>query len=504
MALIAILMIMFVGVIAAALVAGAVMFTIRSNVANENTTQAYIAAESGRDAALANVLASTCTLTASNPRGGGGSAPFYEATVDHCPSPTSGDTFQIVSTGWDENGESTTITSDYSRVVTYKNQPGGSLAYFDGTFTVTQSSYTGTVVVRQGNYDCSTAKSTIDGDLWVVNGSVDLSSGCTVTGSVYARDDVEMWSNDVTVGGRITAGRDVILSANNLSIGMSPSSPREPGDTDVRAGGNVTITSPRGQIGGTVIAGGTYTGSASVTIGGAEPLDGQPNAAVFTPTLQQVYDMTTWVDVSADRAQWGDDVHWYAVPSGQCAMDLSTQLTTALPSGKSRLGVDYSSCGGNVTVKVNSNKQLPHDAILIVPPNRTVRIDITGTLTSPAGKSTQMFVIHADAVPDSEPTCVNGSASDRLVNVPADGIRLMVYTACGVPRLTGSFKDTFYGQFYAGNPGGVDWVQPEFVCQPMEWEPLIDLSCALSEAGTGEHGTIVQVQKPVLMHQVED
>jgi hypothetical protein len=241
-----------------------------------------------------------------------------------------------------------------------------------------------------------------------------------------------------------------------------------------------------------------------VTVHGATPIDHQVNAAVFTPTLQEVYDMTTWVDVSPDRAQWGDDVEWFDVPSGSCAMDLSDQLRASLPSGKTRAGIDYTSCGGNVTVKVDKTQQLPHDAVLIVPGARTMTIDIKGTLTSPTATPTQLFVIHADAVPDSKPTCVKGPASDKLLNVPADGIHLMVYTPCGVPKLTGSFKDTFYGQFYAGNADGPDWVQPKFVCNPMAWEPLVDLSCELSEAGSGEHGTIVQVQKPVLIKQIED
>jgi len=508
--LVTVVVVMLVGFVVAVTIAASVVFTIGSNVSNKERTQAFIAAESGRDAALAKVLASTCNTTvattrsASNPRGGGGSAPFYEAVANHCPSPTGGDNFQIVSTGWDSSGASTTITTDYSRIVTYENQPGGSLAYFDGTFTVTQSSYAGTVVVRQGNYDCSTAKSTIDGDLWVVNGSAILSSGCVVTGSVYARDDVTMGSNDVTVGGRITAGRDVIATANSLKIGMSPASPRQPGDVDVRAGRDANVSGAKGEIGGTVIAGRSYSGTPNVIVHGVTPLDHQVNAAVFTPTLQQVYDMTTWVDVGPDLAQWGADVYWYQVPSGQCAMDLSTRLTTALPSGKTRLGVDYSNCGGDVTVKIGSNKQLTHDAILLIPAARKMTIDIQGTLTSPPSGLVQLFAIHADEVPDSKPTCVKGSASDKLLNVPPDGIRLMVYTPCGVPKLTGSFKDTFYGQFYAGNADGPNWVQPQFVCKQMAWDPLIDLSCSLSESGDGEHGTLVQVQKPVLIKQIED
>ncbi|WP_308491234.1 hypothetical protein [Microbacterium terrisoli] len=500
----AVLLIMFVGAIAAVLIAGTVIFTIQSNTQNKASTQAFIAAESGRDAVLANVLASTCTLTASNPLGSA-AGPFYTAQADHCPSSTGTDTFTITSTGFDVNGDSTKITAVYERLVTYENQPGGSLAYIDGTFTVTHASYAGTVVVRHGDYDCGTSKSTIDGDLWVLNGQAILSQGCTVTGNVYAKGNVQIGSNSVTVGGGITtAGSVVASSTNGLSVGVTPLNPRVTGDTDIRATGDINLSNVKGTIAGNVTAGGTYTpGSSSLTIGGTAQ-GGQPDPAVFVPTLQQVYDMTTWVDISANRGQWGDDVEWYDVPAGSCAADMTAQLKSALPAGKTRWGIDYSSCGGDVTVTIGGSVVVPHDTLFLIPGNRRVTVNMGGTITSPVGQTTQLFVIHADSVPDQKPTCVNGPASDTMVAVPETGVNLMFYTPCGIPKITGSFKDTFHGQYYSGSADGSNWVQPEFTCVPMAWQPLVDLSCNLTSSDTGPHGTLVQVQKPIRLTQAEE
>ena len=502
-ALVAIVVIMLVGVIAAILIASSVMFALTSNAANKQRTQAFVAAESGRDQALSNALASPCSLTATNLKATPGAVPpYYEATTDICPSSTDSSSFVITSTGYGSDGTKSKITSTYSRLVTYTNQPGGSLAYIDGTFTLTQSQYSGDVVIRTGNYDCSTSHSTINGDLWVLQGSAILSSSCTVTGSVYTRDDVTFGSSDVTVGGRIIAGRDVKISTNKFSVGKSLVAPAV---GDVLAGRNINFTSAKsGEITGSVRAFGTYTPGPSVTIAGTASGNVSPNPAVFTPTLDQVEKMTRWVDINSDVSLWGSDIQWYTVPNGSCTMNVTPYLTAAPTGGKTRLGVDYSACTSNVTININTTGVLSYDTVFMVPSAVRMALNLAGSPKSPTGATTQMFFVHADPTPNSIPTCQSGLDADGIKVPSSNGVNVMFYTPCGVGKLTGS-TNPFNGQFYAGNSGSVDWVQPVFTCKSMAWAPLIDLGCKLGEAeGTGS-GTIVITKQPaVLITQVED
>ena len=53
--LVTVVVVMLVGFVVATVIAASVLFTIRSNVSNTDRTQAFISAESGRDAALASL-----------------------------------------------------------------------------------------------------------------------------------------------------------------------------------------------------------------------------------------------------------------------------------------------------------------------------------------------------------------------------------------------------------------------------------------------------------------
>ena len=55
--LVAVVVVMLVGFVVAVAIAGSVVFTIQANVSNRSSTQAFIAAESGRDAAVAQINA---------------------------------------------------------------------------------------------------------------------------------------------------------------------------------------------------------------------------------------------------------------------------------------------------------------------------------------------------------------------------------------------------------------------------------------------------------------
>ncbi|WP_243077294.1 hypothetical protein [Microbacterium sp. SS28] len=495
-ALIAVLLMMFVGVAAVSIIASTVIYAIGSNVANKSTTQSFIAAESGRDAVLANVLAATCSLTASNPVGSGHVAPFYEASADVCPSKTAGSTFTITSTGYDASGATSKIVATYSRLVTYENQPGGSLAYFSGTFKLTKSTYTGDVVIRDGDYNCN-SDSTIDGDLWVPKGSLEISAKCVITGSIYVRDGVNLKSSNSAVGKSVVAGGDITMSAGGMIVGV-----------DLVSNGNITVDA--GQVNGKARAAKTVdvkTNPQAIVLGGIEQ-NVSPAPAVFSPSLADVFAMTAWVDLPSTKSVWGADVDWVTyTPTTDhkgnkvCTGDVTASVTKTLASGMNRVGIDYSACTTDVTAKVTS-AALNRDVLFLVPSGVAMNVDISGTVTSLLAAKSQFFFIHGDAnTTNPLPNCrVGGSAGDDITLPATLGVDVMFYTACGISKEPNAFT----GQYYAANDGNSHWVQPSFTCKQMKWTPVIDLGCKLGQsAGSGTGPTVTTIQKPVRVTQVE-
>ena len=75
--LVTVVIVMLVGFVIASTIAASVLFTIQANATNKSTTQAFIAAESGRDVAVA-ALADGC---ASADMAGSGTAPNFTYAV---------------------------------------------------------------------------------------------------------------------------------------------------------------------------------------------------------------------------------------------------------------------------------------------------------------------------------------------------------------------------------------------------------------------------------------
>jgi hypothetical protein len=497
-ALVAVLLLVFVGVTAVSIIAGTVIFAISANSANRSTTQSFIAAESGRDAVLANVLAGTCTLTASNPVGSAAGAPFYEASADTCPSATATSNFTITSIGYDASGAKSKIVSTYSRLVTYENQPGGSLAYFSGTFKLTKSTYTGDVVIRDGNYNCN-SDSTIDGDLWVPKGALEISSKCVITGNVYVRDGINLKSSTSAIDKSVVAGGDITMSATGMIVGG-----------DLVSNGSITVDA--GQVNGKARAAGTVTvkSNPQAKVVGAIEQNLSPGPAVFSPTLDDVYAMTAWVDLPSAKSVWGSDVDWvtYTPVAGKkptdpktCVGDVTASATKALAAGTTRVGIDYSACTTDVTAKITT-AAFNRDVLFLIPPGVAMNVDISGTVTSSLPTRSQFFFIHGDSnTADPKPNCrAGGSAGDSITLPVSLGVDVLFYTACGI----GKVPNAFTGQYYAADDGDTHWVQPTFTCKQMKWSPVIDLGCKLGESGgSGTGPKIPTIQKPVRNSQVE-
>jgi len=491
-ALVAVIVVMLVGAIAAVVIAGSVIFAMQTNVQNKATTQAFVSAESGRDMMLKAVMTNPCTKTIVDSAG----SPMYEnvkaqfgADVDHltdaCLSATASSVIRITATGKTADGSKTTIVSDYQRAVTYERQPGGTLAYFAGQFKLTQSSYKGDLVIRTGDYTCN-SDTTIDGDLWAPKGSILLSAKCHVTGNIYAKGTVSTSGSNALVDKNIVAEGEINLESTGGTVAGNVMSGTRVTVKDMHVTGNV-----QSALAPDIKSPGLVTGTVTTA-----PL---PTNA-FVPSLQAVYDMTTWVDFPSTRSAWGTDVDWRTPTS--CSGDATAKATGALAPGTTRIGIDYTACTSAVKIVLSGSPTLTHDVLFLVPPGATMTVDV-GTVTTDS-PDRQLFFVHADNVANRAVTCPSsvGSGGDALDQVAATtNVKVMLYTPCGIK--TAPKKDGFRGQYYSGDSGSTKLEQPDFSCQPMVWAPRIDLGCYLSEAPDGSGDITTKLLPPTLLTQTE-
>lgn len=489
--LVTVVIVMLVGAVIASVIAASVMFTIQANASNKSSTQAFIAAESGRDAALARALQTPCILTAAN--SDSGNPPVFSATTTSgpneasltsaCPSTTDPSVIKIVSTGTGPDGTQAEITSFYRRTITYQGQPGGTMAYFSGQFVATQSSYIGDLVIRDGKYNCNST-STINGDLWVPRGGIEISADCEINGNVYAEGDIKIKSAKATITGTISTRGSIDIDSQNAKV-----------IGDLRASKNITVS--KGEITGNGLAGQTASDPGNRVAGGVQS-NVVPDPGVLQADLDAVYAMTTWVDLPLSTALWGSDVYWHPGPCD--GSDVTALVTAPLPTGYSRVGVDYRGCSGTAVIKLSGGAtEFTHDAVFLVAPTTKMTVALGNILST--GTPPQLFFVQGDSVLGNYvPDCGAGMASGSLDLNSTVEARLMFYTPCG-------FKKTnhlsFDGQFYSNTDGSAHWVHPTFNCMPMEWLPMLDLGCEINVAEPGAGTSTPILGPPVLYSQTE-
>lgn len=511
--LVTVVVVMFVGVIIAATIAASVIFTVGANVDNKDRTQAFISAESGRDLAVAEV-SNTCSSTfldsrnpanpAYDPDGPEFTATIYATSVtaqptssdgltEGCPDSTSA--FVVVnSIGTGPGGATVEIDSVYD-MVPPAAPTGGSLAYFGGGVGLQKSVYDGDLVVRTGAFTCAVGGSgqVITGDLYVPNGPVTLSTDCHIDGSIYAYGDVKSSSSGVVVGGDImTEVGSVELASNGVVVGGN-----------IRSGAGVDLKGTGASTGtvGTVVSGalvgGQVTARTTTTVDNVKwkRADGTgitpaaPAATpVFNPTLDDVYGMTTWMDLG--RTSWG--------ATQQVTTGCPTNPTALLP-GTGKLLIDYSSCAmppNSVTITIDA-VTVNRDVVFIVPAKATMKVILNGNIASsgPITSAPQLLFVHEDRIttevvptgqtdPEPWPDCESSGPDDFTTKngVTSVAARVMVYTPC---EIGGTVRVNYSGQFFTGtnsigfgNGASVD-------CKEMSWPPLFDkISCFLEPAAT--------------------
>lgn len=497
-ALIAVVVVMLVGFIIAATVAASVLFTVSANAGNASTTQAFIAAESGRDAALAEIASGcstgnfpvtssgdlTYSATIAVTDGNEPTAPDYTGVAPGCPTQ---DTKYVVitSTGTGRDGSTTTIDAVYPWIVSWEQQAGGVLAYFGGSVSSTVSNYTGDLVVRTGNYTCNN-EGTINGDLYVTRGSVNLSRDCTVNGDIWVRDDVNASSQLVEVTGQVKAGGNATFTSNGSVIGVPPAE-LEAGDVtsgDIEAGGDITLSntgSTNGRVYGDLIAGGTTTVGNKWTVAGTDT-EGT-TIPPFSPELEFIRSITSWIDLD-DASGWN-----IAAPINACALTPSELLSQLTTGGSDPIALDFRGCSSthtNITLSGTATNTVTKDAVFLAPAGKRMNINLDANLSG--GK--QLIFLHADASRDlnageTQPDCGTGNQKDtfNLGNGrDVTDVKIMVYSPCG---LTGTVHESFTGQLYSNDTNNMTFgTGASYTCALMSWPDAFEkLGCKVRGEG---------------------
>lgn len=503
--LVTVVVIMFVGFIIAATIAAAVMFTIGANVDNRDRTEAFIAAESGRDVAVASIrskIGEDGVDCATNPPAmiASGTAPNFDYTIlttdqvtndpetlgaaawsDTCPTDTT-KWVKIESTGWEVPSATTTIDAIYPWYVGPSTTPSGTVAFFEGEFTATKSTYTGDLVIREGPYECNNgASGGIQGDLWVLRGPMIVTDTCIVTGSVYVRDGISVANKQLRVGADlISVGGTIRLNANGVEIGG-----------DVYAAGNIDTKTGSGVVKGSfktpadMIDHDPTKWTNGATPPATVPVDDNAPAPVISPTLEQVYAATSWIELT-DTTTWSSSAMpvYAPAPGTVCT---TAQLQTVMSAAGTRAVIDMTGCpaGGQGIEVAPGNVTLARDVVILVPAGEQMNLKLTGTISRPGGTTLangpQLLIIHLDPNgADGRPPTCSSSALDKFDAGTTNDVRTLIYSACGI---NSTMSLTMSGQLYMGSDG-LHLNGGTFTCVPMSWAPTLPtISCGIKGPG---------------------
>lgn len=495
--LVTVLVVMLVGFIVASAVAASTIFAIQTNAGNRSNTQAFIAAESGRDVAAAAIAAGCGATTFS------GTDPTYSSTVyvtegdqpesaasagvsEGCPTE---ETRYVVirSAGTGPDGSTATLDAVYRWQVT-SNVVTGSMTYVAGDFNVSMGNYTGDLVLRRGDWGCNT-DGTLNGDLYVLEGSVSLSNDCTINGNVWSEGDVTSNSKTVTINGHITTNGGVQISANGGAAI----------DGSITAKGAVALTnqgSADAQVTGDITSRGTITAESRWTVSGAQTPESISDP-VFEPSLDWLRSASRWIDL--DNTDWGQPY----TETDVCSLSNASIASLVSIDGEP-LVLDFTTCdAGTVDVDLSS-VIVGRDVVMIAAPSAKLNASVSGL--SDDGDAHQVVFVHSDASRafvdgEPEPSCASNQKDSFSVEGPVgSGLRIMIYTPCG---LTGTESSTFAGQYYTNQDSIKLHAGASFECKSMSWPPAFGtLGCTI-DGPEGITETVISQQLGSLVYQTE-
>ena len=422
--------------------------------------------------------------------------------------PTADTDYLVVrSTGTGPDGSSSVIDSVYRWSSSYSDVPGGVVTYFSGTTTQGVSHYTGDLVLRTGNWSCN-VDGVLDGDLYVLNGSVTLSNNCTINGDIYAKGPVTSNSsgwhvNQLVRGatispGNITTDAYVTFAANTAESVAGA----------IHARGQVTLTAQAGKtatVGGTVTSMSTGTVDPGWTTGGP-PVWGSTTPPPFVPTLDWLADASKWIDL--DRtASWGTRT----TPPNcnvleQHGVGAPRTCSRCLPPATTPLVLDFTGCSKAVKLDLSLRNASRGTWSSWSRRLESMTIKLGSGFTAPA--SHQLMFVHedanrddVDAAGDPKPTCGIGGQDqfDTTGAIDAD-IKVMIYTPCG---LGGTVTASFEGQLYAEDTTHFH-SGSNYTCRPMSWPPALpSLGCTIKGSGGVLEETEIVQELGSLVYQTE-
>lgn len=491
--LITVVIVMLVGFVVASIVAASVVFAIDANAQNRGQTQAFVAAESGRDVAVAS-MSSGCTTTSFS-----GTDPTFSSTIYvtdgnqpssatdagvsvGCPSSTT--RYVVIrSTGTGSDGATATVDAVYPWQVTYSQQPGGVVTFFSGGFTASVSHYTGDLVLRDGAFYCNNGN-TLTGDLYVLNGGTTFSTDCTIEGDVWSNGAVTSSSQNIKVKGDITTNGYVDMTSNGGALI----------DGFVNAKGNISLTD-QGSSTASVTGNLTSRGSISVGSNWTAPGTRTPNSPtdpVFEPTLEWLKAATKWIDL--------DNTGWGTVYSATNVCNLiknnpNPTIKSLVETAGNPLVLDFTSCGNSAVDVTLSNLTIRRDVVMIAKPSVRMLATVSGTVNDD-GNDRQVLFVHSDATRnytngEPVPNCGNGNQNDKfdVSGAVNSNVRIMMYTPCGI---TGNVSASFSGQYYTNDSTHLI-SSATYTCKPMSWSPAFDqLGCKIKGSGGVAEGSLVQ------------
>lgn len=498
--LVTVIVVLFVGFLVASMIAASVMFTLRANSSNKGSTQAFVAAESGRDVVISQI-ANGCAVTSA--LHAQGTTPIFTADAKVTASavkptsftdagltstcPTGGTQFVVIrSAGTGPDGSATTIDSVYKWVSQYSNVPGGVVTYFSGSVTQGVAHYTGDLVLRDGDWSCN-INGILDGDLYVLTGTVSLANGCVINGDIYSNGKVTSNSQSWHINPRPSSQSTGSVTTNGLvnldSTGGTSIAGSINAKGDVTLGGNGT-----GTVGGTVTSTNALPNVNSSWVTGAQSKS--LTDPVFTPTLAWLLAATQWIDLDAS-ASWGSR---YPTTCSMDSAELIAQISTAGPP----LVVDFTPCpnnaplfnGQNLGITI-PNITVARDVVILSPAGKKFSVSLNGTLLDDGNKR-QLYFVHVDTNANHLPTCGNGNTQDQFDvagSVDAN-LRVMVYAPCG---LGGTVNASFSGQLYADDT--THFISNSiYTCKPMTWPVVLpQLGCTIKgQGGVLENSTLTQ------------
>ena len=555
-ALVLVVFVMLIGLIATATIAAAIFFVTNGNITNRSNTQAFVAAESGRDSVVAALVAAnaagTCSASTLTPPStvGRPSGPYFDvkaqsitgpapatwnsAVPPACPTQNT-NYIVIQSTGYGTNstsGPKTTIVSVYQWQVVSHTSQSGTMAGTNGSFHgvgggSSSNTLKGDLVVRTSNYTCS-GSSVIDGDLWVLGGSdgtnggnVTITGGCDITGNVFANGSVtsnggNAGSNPITIGKSIIAGGLVSMDSNGVTVGGNCVAADGANCGQIASGGTVTLSGTGPNV-GTVLTrvtgrptapvisasnwkhpdGTALTGSVGAAPTFSPPLNSSQNGG---STAGTVYAMTSWIE-------FGTGTAWQGTPAVATRLTCPANPNTALSTATGPVILDYSGSGcfatsGNTTTITLTGGNVPNDAVFLVAPGKSMKVQINGNLGGPSSPTSQVFFVHQSLNTGNVATdCGRASGDSFTTGAVTIAPRIMVYTPCG---LNGTWTGTLTGQFYVG---GSMTYNGNFTCTPMSWNPtpspMPNMDCKILGSGGAAGSTTYTLSLGSMVSQAE-